>query len=635
MEPVGPSTRNGTSLTSAFMVRKPFKLFCEFEKQIRASIAELEIQGGREILISKTHSEHKPVAVDGFAIDCYNLGFDGSSFGPKFTLFYIRKFQGTRIITSLAVFPLRLDPTHEAIEKDIVDRGSRYLELTKLPYAHKLLTGTTLDEPAEEIDAQIIVDTTFAINRNPQWNQDMDYSSFSLTEGDSRETQAPPYCTHTNDTVQKDLEMDKSKVEEYIQTNAHALRLFPASDLAAKDRILLPHWAYGFVLRSRQPSGHKEIVKALVRNHARSSTNSIAISSLGASMDLVRGKGKGLIILLHGEPGVGKTSTAECVADLIERPLFPVTCGDIGETAAEVQNSLDKNFQLAYKWGCVLFLDEADVFMAKRNKTDLRRNAVVSVFLRTLEYYSGILFLTTNRVGSIDPAFKSRIHMSLFYPHLGLDATLQLYKILLDRTLAEQKASKKVDFKVKSKEIMSFAKSHYKRLTKEGLITWNGRQIRNAFQIAITLAEYSSPSKEFDLYMKDTLGATDADLARREDIRYDRFGGYDTSNTPAFGSTRSREGNLRPAGRNSKDPESESESEESFDMDNEEDGDDNDEEKETLPRVGDTYSATAKDKHVVVGSSKGQSATGSSQVQMAEFEEFLRFQEMKKKRGKY
>jgi hypothetical protein len=65
--------------------------------------------------------------------------------------------------------------------------------------------------------------------------------------------------------------------------------------------------------------------------------------------------------------------------------------------------------------------------------------------------------------------------MSLFYPHLGLDATLQLYKILLDRTIAEQKASGKVDFRVKPKEILSFAKSHFKRLEKEGLATWNGR----------------------------------------------------------------------------------------------------------------------------------------------------------------
>lgn len=46
------------------------------------------------------------------------------------------------------------------------------------------------------------------------------------------------------------------------------------------------------------------------------------------SEDLVRGKGKGVIILLHGVPGVGKTSTAECVAQYTGRPLYALTCGE-------------------------------------------------------------------------------------------------------------------------------------------------------------------------------------------------------------------------------------------------------------------------------------------------------------------
>ena len=68
--------------------------------------------------------------------------------------------------------------------------------------------------------------------------------------------------------------------------------------------------------------------------------------------------------------------------------------GDIGETPNEVQQYLDKSFRLAHRWGCVMLLDEADVFLQTRNRTDMRRNAVVSVFLRSLEYYSGILILT-------------------------------------------------------------------------------------------------------------------------------------------------------------------------------------------------------------------------------------------------
>lgn len=162
------------------------------------------------------------------------------------------------------------------------------------------------------------------------------------------------------------------------------------------------------------------------------------------------------------------------MADNTKRPLFPITCGDIGETATEVEKNLHHNFRLAHKWGCVLLLDEADVFLAKRNRTDLRRNAVTSVFLRSLEYYAGILFLTTNRVGGIDPAFKSRIHMSLLYLPLDESATLKLYEEFIKRAKAEQERSGSF-FKIKEKEILRFAKRHFRQLKKEGLGTWNGR----------------------------------------------------------------------------------------------------------------------------------------------------------------
>lgn len=68
--------------------------------------------------------------------------------------------------------------------------------------------------------------------------------------------------------------------------------------------------------------------------------------------------------------------------------------GDLGDNAKDVQENLNNNFTLAHRWGCVMLLDEADVFLQARDKMSMARNAVVSVFLRTLEYYSGILFLT-------------------------------------------------------------------------------------------------------------------------------------------------------------------------------------------------------------------------------------------------
>jgi len=57
-------------------------------------------------------------------------------------------------------------------------------------------------------------------------------------------------------------------------------------------------------------------------------------------------------------------------------------------------------------------------------QTPVRRHlksklTVIKVFLRILEYHQGILFLTTNRITAIDPAFESRIDLIVPYP--GLD----------------------------------------------------------------------------------------------------------------------------------------------------------------------------------------------------------------------
>ncbi|ORY62356.1 uncharacterized protein BCR38DRAFT_346458, partial [Pseudomassariella vexata] len=77
-------------------------------------------------------------------------------------------------------------------------------------------------------------------------------------------------------------------------------------------------------------------------------------------------------------------------------------------------SSLNEMFCLANIWDCIPLLDEADIFLSRREKTDLKRHALVTLFLRVLEYYNGILFLTTDRVGTLDEAFKLRVHLSLW-----------------------------------------------------------------------------------------------------------------------------------------------------------------------------------------------------------------------------
>ena len=129
------------------------------------------------------------------------------------------------------------------------------------------------------------------------------------------------------------------------------------------------------------PREYKEMVRGLVSSHfEKKRIDGLLAERFEGSIDqdIIQGKGKGLVILLHGVPGVGKTATAEAVAKENQRPLFTLTYGDLGTSPSELEAKLEVFFHLATRWGCVLLFDEADVFLAERSRTELKRNALVS-----------------------------------------------------------------------------------------------------------------------------------------------------------------------------------------------------------------------------------------------------------------
>ncbi|KAF2432110.1 P-loop containing nucleoside triphosphate hydrolase protein [Tothia fuscella] len=229
-------------------------------------------------------------------------------------------------------------------------------------------------------------------------------------------------------------------------------------------------------------SDRLKTIKALAKGFARVDRHEEQMSSESWAADFVKGKGNGLIFLLHGRPGVGKTCTAECIAAFTKRPLMVLTCSDIGVEPKEVEKNLMKHFKTATSWGAVLLIDEADVFMERRTTADLNRNSLVAGFLRALEFYDGILFLTTNRVGSFDDAFISRIHIQLYYPDFTDEQRQQVWKTFIDKLAQERGESIRLNLDAKD----------YIQGKEMREIRWNGREIRNAFQTAVTLAEYDA-----------------------------------------------------------------------------------------------------------------------------------------------
>lgn len=152
----------------------------------------------------------------------------------------------------------------------------------------------------------------------------------------------------------------------------------------------------------------------------------------------------------------------------------------------EAEQELTRAFRLAGRWNAILLLDEADVFMAARND-DIVRNGFVSIFLRTMEWFQGIMLLTTNRSEDFDEAFKSRIHLSIEYKPPGPDARRRIWENIVQ----DQEAGH------------NLTSESFERLSQDDKL--NGREIKNLIRVAIALSKARGEklSEEMIVYVQE------------------------------------------------------------------------------------------------------------------------------------
>lgn len=178
---------------------------------------------------------------------------------------------------------------------------------------------------------------------------------------------------------------------------------------------------------------------------------------------------------------------------------------------------LESVLHLRKIWGCVVLLDEADVFLEQRGLEDLERNALISVFFCVLEYYEGILVLTSNRVDTFDEVFKSRIQLALHYPIPGPHQRMRIWENFINR-LESFNEDGRID--------IADLRDHLNDLKNEKM---NGRQIRNAITTARQYAGWKGITLT-NVHLKDVI-----EVSGRFDKYLDQLNGGFTQDQVAEG----------------------------------------------------------------------------------------------------
>ncbi|VBB84804.1 Putative Nucleotidase [Podospora comata] len=427
-----------------------------------------------------------------YCLFCKGTSWNGSSFGATNDNISLSSFKGTRKIADMRVVPVKYLEDAAAIKARCLERGKRHHELAGITY--KAYLPEKADEMSESERKQhtnrIMLDSrncprrTFTrhlseVNKPQLYTELITQSPVDaappgghrpLEDNPLRPRYRQPIPVHDNDAPYDEPYARPPPRPLVVEDDSMATGTEDGGKnkkqvLNELELLLLSSYMHGYCLKERKwddfevdriidvekntkpfdslvlPDGYKDLILSFVENQLKDGE---------AFDDVINGKGGGLVMLLAGDPGVGKTMTAESVAEKIHAPLVKMELSDLlkderdrmperrrrdsrsrSPVSSRDDDELTKTFSLAAKWKAVLLIDECDMYLEKRSDDSPERNRLVARFLRELEYYPSLLFLTTNRERVLDPAIYSRIHLTINYPALDLSSRLAIWKTFL------------------------------------------------------------------------------------------------------------------------------------------------------------------------------------------------------------
>ncbi|KAJ6046919.1 hypothetical protein N7444_008173 [Penicillium canescens] len=393
-----------------------------------------------------------------YRLECRYLDYDGQKFGEAGIFLGVTKFRGSKPIEALQAFPSTII--------QIVMRSAKNC-------AFFMKNGTAVEV---KINGQVGVDAAFFRQMLPNYSRPRLQDNWpKKNDGDAV---IDIGALFKRDREREKEGMQKGSVEVQQMGEDDFLISCPTVCCFSFQEKQFLECAVGAL---REVTWTPETFDCLkIPSKKKTLLSSLAKTRLGLVPgvpfdDVINGKGRGLNILLHGPPGVGKTFTVEATSEHFNLPLYSISAGDLVVASADssvLEQRLASIFKIAKHFNAVLLLDEADAFMEQRKSYHDTHNRLVTVFLRKLEYYQGVLFLTTNRLIDFDEAILSRIHMTIKYDGLTAKFRREIWTNLLSKAHTAQGPP-------------VVGQDELQQLDKFSL---NGRDIKNLISIAHALA---------------------------------------------------------------------------------------------------------------------------------------------------
>ncbi|KAJ2994012.1 hypothetical protein NUW58_g1665 [Xylaria curta] len=444
----------------------------------------------RAYKVERTDS-NSPSSSGLMSIHCLYLDLDptGQRLTPHREVLSIQSYTSERPIADLQVVPEWCFQGRNDLHDQLLKRGKSFWEHTRKVY-YKEYSGDAWPRSSRKDPVSIIIDyVTSSKHIEVTGNaSDTSYGGSTCSVCLGEVLGLPSYPTGASHDLDDGIELcgssNRKNEESSLDVNAALLFCPPriwAFSLTHKSwESILPK-DIGEVRRQddalaelEMVADHKNYLESALLTHLRDGQG---VNSGG----MVRRKGRGFNILLHGGPGTGKTLTAEWLAAKHVVPLYKITCGELGMDVDILEKRLQEVFLRATNWRALLLLDDADIFIKTRSIQDLRRYAIVSIFLHQLDDSEALLLMTTNHV-DLDPSLGSRVDIAIPLPRINFESQKRIWKIWI-RHLGSL-APNQVQVQV----LEQFIEFDLETAEEGAYITMNGRQIRSCISAASALA---------------------------------------------------------------------------------------------------------------------------------------------------